>query len=242
MRRSSQTSLKLIAEFHLSSKAKDNTDNLALQKIAPLIHEICEERVILDSDLAAIYGVSTTRLNEQVKRNADRFPEDFAFRLNQKEMANLMSQFAISSSQHGGKRKPALVFTEHGAIMAANVLSSTQAVQMSVFVVRAFVKLREVLATHKELAGKLTELERKVGTHDKAIVSIIAAIRGLTEPAKPESRTIGFRSKREAESETRVANDRLSLEARSRNPTPGSRAGQPGWGGAVREGAQKEMN
>ncbi len=196
----------------MSSKAKDNTDNLALQKIAPLIHEIRGERVILDSDLAAIYGVSTTRLNEQVKRNADRFPDDFAFRLNQKEMANLMSQFAISSSQHGGKRKPALVFTEHGAIMAANVLNSTQAVQMSVFVVRAFVKLREVLATHKELAGKLTELERKVGTHDKAIVSIIAAIRGLTEPAKPESRTIGFRSKREA-------------ETRPRGPQPGRPAG-----------------
>jgi len=121
----------------LSSKAKDNTDNLALQRIAPLIHEIRGERVILDSDLAAIYGVSTTRLNEQVKRNADRFPDDFAFRLNQKEMANLMSQFAISSSQHGGKRKPALVFTEHGAIMAANVLNSTQAVQMSLFVIHA---------------------------------------------------------------------------------------------------------
>jgi len=122
---------------------------LALQKIAPLIHEIRGERVILDSDLARIYGVSTTRLNEQVKRNRQRFPEDFAFRLNKEELANLMSQFAISSPQPGGRRRPPLVFTEHGAIMAANVLNSKEAARMSVFVVRAFVKLRAVLATHK---------------------------------------------------------------------------------------------
>lgn len=166
--------------------------NVALQKIAPLIYEIRGERVILDSDLAKIYGVSTTRLNEQVKRNVDRFPEDFAFRLKREEMASLMSQIAISSSYHGGRRKAALVFTEHGAIMVANVLNSKQAVRMSVFVVRAFVKLREVVATHKELAEKLTELERKVGTHDKAIVSIIAAIRGLTEPTRRKARAIGF--------------------------------------------------
>jgi hypothetical protein len=92
-------------------------------------------------------------------------------------------------------------FTEHGAIMAANVLNSKQAVQMSVFVVRTFVKLREMLATHKELADKFTELERKVGTHDKAILSIIAAIRGLTEQPKQKPRAIGFRPKREAESD-----------------------------------------
>ena len=117
------TRSRLSAELHLSSNPKDRSaDNLALQKIAPLIHQIRGERVILDSDLARIYGVSTTRLNEQVKRNAERFPEDFAFRLNKEELANLMSQFAISSPQPGGRRKPPLVFTEHGAIMAANVL------------------------------------------------------------------------------------------------------------------------
>ena len=99
----------------MSPNVKDESaDNLALQKIAPLIHQIRGERVILDSDLARIYGVSTTRLNEQVKRNGERFPEDFAFRLNKDELANLMSQFAISSPQHGGRRKPPLVFTEHG--------------------------------------------------------------------------------------------------------------------------------
>jgi len=98
-----------------------------------------------------------------------------------------MSQFAISSPQHGGRRRPPLVFTEHGAIMAANVLNSKEAARMSVFVVRAFVQLGAILATHKELANKLSELEHKVGTHDQAIVSIIATIRQLTEPAKPKA-------------------------------------------------------
>ena len=118
--------------------------NIALQKIARLIHEIRGERVILDADLAAIYGVTTKRLNEQVKRNADRFPDDFAFQVTKEETANLTSQNTTSRS-HGGRRYPPYAFTEHGAIMAANVLNSKQAVQMSVFVVRAFVKLREVL-------------------------------------------------------------------------------------------------
>ena len=182
----------------MSSKAKDSTDNLALQKIAPLIHEIRGERVILDSDLAAIYRVPVKALNQAIKRNAERFPEDFVFQLTNAEFTRLRSQI-VTSKERGGRRYRPYVFTEHGAIMAANVLNSEEAVQMSVFVVRAFVKLREVLATHKEFAGKLTELERKVGTHDKAIVSIIEAIRGLTEPAKLEPRTIGFRSKRETQ-------------------------------------------
>jgi len=151
---------------------------------------------MLDSNLAAIYGVPVKALNQAIKRNAERFPEDFVFQLTTAEFTRLRSQI-VTSKVRGGRRYLPYAFTEHGTIMAANVLNSTQAVQMSVFVVRAFVKLRELLATHKELAVKLTELERKVGTHDKAIVSIIAAIRGLTEPAKPEPRTIGFRSKRQ---------------------------------------------
>lgn len=181
---------------------------MALQKIAPLIHEIRGERVILDADLARIYGVPVKALNQAVKRNTERFPHDFAFRLTRSEFDDLRSQlvtsnygalnrsqFVTGSQKHRDPRYPPYAFTEHGAIMAANMLNSKQAVQMSVFVVRAFVKLREVLATHKELADKLTELERKVGTHDKAIVSIIAAIRGLTEKPKAKPRAIGFRSK-----------------------------------------------
>ena len=205
------------------------SENVALQKIAPLIHEIRGERIILDADLARIYGVTTKRLNEQVKRNADRFPNDFAFQLSKQETANLMSQNATSSSASLTNRSQFATgpnvsarsrsqfatlkrgqnikylphaFTEHGAIMAANVLSSKQAVQMSVFVVRAFVKLREVFGTHKELAEKLIELERKLGTHDKAIVSIIAAIRGLTEPTKQKARAIGFRARRETQTDS----------------------------------------
>ena len=203
------------------------SENVALQKIAPLIHEIRGERVILDSDLAAIYGVSVKALNQAIKRNAERFPEDFVFRLTRSEFEDsLRSQFVTSYSRsqiatlkspseydslrsqiviskgRGGRRYSPYAFTEHGAIMAANVLNSKQAVQMSVFVVRAFVKLREVLATHKQLADKLTELECKVGTHDKAIVSIIAAIRGLTEPTRRKARAIGFRARRESLTDT----------------------------------------
>jgi hypothetical protein len=202
------------------------SQNLAIQKIAPLIHEIRRERVILDADLARIYGVSVKALNQAIKRNAERFPEDFVFRLTRSEFEDsLRSQFVTSYSKsqnatlksptgsnlrsqivtskgRGGRRYLPHAFTEHGAIMAANVLNSKQAVQMSVFVVRAFVKLRELLATNKQLADKLNELEGKVGTHDKAIVSIIAAIRGLTEPAKRNAPVIGFRSKRDPQTDT----------------------------------------
>jgi len=212
--------------------------NLALQKIAPLIHEIRGERIILDADLARIYGVTTKRLNEQVKRNADRFPDDFAFELSKEEWGTLRSQsvtsksnrsqiatsssasltnrsqFATGPQKHRDPRYPPHAFTEHGAIMAANVLNSKQAVQMSVFVVRAFVKLREVIGTHKELADKLIELERKLGTHDKAIVPIIAAIRGLTEPTKRKVRAIGFRARRESLTDTNQSN---LFDARARS-------------------------
>jgi len=148
----------------LSPKAALN--NLALQKIAPLIQEIRGERVILDSDLARIYGVAIKALNQAVKRNAERFPEDFAFRLTQDEFSSLRSQIVTLKRGQHRKYLPR-AFTEHGAIMAANVLNSKQAVKMSVFVVRAFVKLRELLTTNKELADNVRELERKVGIHGR---------------------------------------------------------------------------
>src|SRR3954447_12397387 len=113
------------------------------------------QKVILDTDLAALYGVSVKRLNQQVRRNVDRFPDDFFFQLSEDEHMNLRLQIATSSSSYGGRRYAPLAFTEHGAIMAATVLNSQRAVEMSVFVVRAFVKLREVLSTHRELAFKL---------------------------------------------------------------------------------------
>jgi len=117
-------------------------------------------RVILDRDLAAIYGLTTGRLNEQVRRNRERFPEDFMFQLTASELENLRSQFAISS--WGGRRYRPFAFTEHGAIQAANVLNSRRAIAMGVYVVRAFVQLREIFASNKDLAGKLVALERSL--------------------------------------------------------------------------------
>jgi hypothetical protein len=162
-------------------------------RVESLILTVRGAKVLLDSDLAKIYGVSTARLNEQVRRNIDRFPGDFAFQLTREEFKNLISQIATSSSGHGGRRKLPHVFTEHGAIMAANVLRSKQAVQMSVFVVRAFVRLRAIAAAHQELAAKLKELEQKVGEHDNDIQAIIKALRHLMQPPEKPKRQIGFR-------------------------------------------------
>lgn len=149
------------------------------------------QRVMLDSDLAAIYGVQLKRLNEQVRRNAKRFPEDFAFRLTAEEFTNLKSQFATSSS-HGGKRKLPWVFTEHGAIMLASVLNSDIAIEASVRVVRAFVRLREMISANSELARKFAELEHRLDAHDEQIAHLFAAIRQLLAPPPEKKREIGF--------------------------------------------------
>lgn len=166
-------------------------DTLAALGIESKILLIRGQRVMLDADLAELYGVETRRLNEQVRRNRERFPEDFMFQLSKEEFDILMSQFATSN--WGGRRKLPYAFTEHGAIMAASVLNSPRAVEMSLHVVRAFVHLRELISGHKELAQKLAQLERKVGAHDKAIAEIINAIRELTAPQQPaRKRPIGF--------------------------------------------------
>lgn len=151
------------------------------------------QKVLLDSALASLYGVGTKRLNEQVKRNLARFPKDFLFRLAPDEIETLnRSHFATGSQKHRDPRFPPHAFTEHGAIMAATVLNSRRAVEMSVYVVRAFVRLREVIAANRELAHKLAQLERKLETHDEAILEILAAIRELMSPPQPERRGIGF--------------------------------------------------
>jgi hypothetical protein len=141
--------------------------------------------------------VTTKRLNEQVKRNAERFPQDFMFRLTRAETEILnRSQFATGSQKHRDPRFPPFAFTEHGAIMAATILNSSRAVEMSVFVVRAFVQLRELLASNKELAHRLDQLEarieKKLATHDDAIAAILSAIRELMNPPVPKRRPIGF--------------------------------------------------
>jgi hypothetical protein len=150
-------------------------------------------KIILDEDLAELYGVPVKRLNEQVKRNQDRFPSDFIFQLTAKEQKILRSQFATSNKTHGGRRYRPHAFTEHGAIMAATVLNSKRAIQMSVFVVRAFVRLREMLATNRQLATKLGELERHVDSHDTTIHNLIEAIKQLMAPQPRLRRKIGFR-------------------------------------------------
>src|SRR5271163_2171808 len=150
------------------------------------------QRVILDADIAELYGVPVKRLNEQVKRNQERFPADFMFQLTEKEQASLRSQIATSNKSRGGRRYPPYAFTEHGAIMAATVLNSDQAVRMSVFVVRAFVRLREMLATNRRLAGKIDELENRLDTHDSVIVELIEAIKDLMTPQETPRVRIGF--------------------------------------------------
>jgi len=151
------------------------------------------QRVLLDAELAGLYGVTTKRLNEQVKRNAARFPEDFMFRLTRAETEALnRSQIATGSQKHRDPRFPPYGFTEHGAIMAATILNSPRAVEMSLYVVRAFVRLRELLASNTALARKLNELEGKLKNHDEAIAAILSAIRELMNPPAPKRRGIGF--------------------------------------------------
>lgn len=168
---------------------------LLLETVTRRIYAIRGQRVMLDADLAELYGVPTKRLNEQVRRNLDRFPADFLFQLDEEEFAALRSQIATSNSGRGGRRYLPHAFTEHGAIMAATVLNSPKAIEMSIFVVRAFVQLREMLSTHKELAEQLDALERKVSSHDQAIAGLINAIRELMQAPAPQSRPIGFTAK-----------------------------------------------
>jgi hypothetical protein len=148
--------------------------------------------VILDSALAEIYGVPVKRLNQQVNRNRSRFPADFMFQLKPRKFAILRLQFATSRRGHGGRRTLPYAFTEHGAIMAATVLNSDRAVEMSVFVVRAFVRVRATLAANKELAGKIEELEKHLATHDGSIQEIVRLIKRLMEPPPARRSKIGF--------------------------------------------------
>ena len=167
---------------------------ILIDRIATHIVPLRGQRVILDCDLAALYDVTTSAFNRAVKRNIDRFPDDFMFQLTDDEQADLAGSFAHLHKLKFS-RTPPYAFNEHGAIMAASVLSSPRAVEVSVLVVRAFVKLREMLFTHKELAKKFTELESRLANHDVAIQQLLNAIRQLMdEPPAPSKPRIGFRS------------------------------------------------
>lgn len=182
-----------------------------MKNTLPPIHVIRGQRVMLDSDLARLYGVPTSRLNEASKRNAERFPVDFRLQLTAEEHANLISQFAISSldehegrpearnssqsamsSGYGGLRKLPWAFTEHGALMAATVLRSPRAVQMSLFVVRAFVQMREELQAHATVFKRLAEIDKKLVTHDVILRDVYEKLRPLLNPPPVPRKELGF--------------------------------------------------
>jgi hypothetical protein len=168
-------------------------NDLELAKIERRIYSIRGVRVILDTDLAVLYGVSTKRLNEQFRRNRKRFPDDFAFQLTPEETAALRSQIATSSS-HGGRRYRPWAFTEHGALQAANILNSANAVHMSVFVIRAFVKMREQLVTNAAILKRLAEIDKSLLVHDSALRDIYQKLLPLLSPAPvPPKPRIGFK-------------------------------------------------
>ena len=179
-----------------------DTDLVSIDRIAQSILVLRERRVLLDSALAAMYGVTTKRFNEQVKRNLARFPADFAFQLSDDEAESLRSQFATLKKGRRGEHRKYLpyAFTEHGAIMAAMVLNSERAVGMSVYVVRAFVQLRSVLASDADLGRRVTKLERGHESHNDVIVGMMKAIHQLQNV--PETRAIGFFELEERESKS----------------------------------------
>ncbi len=184
--------------------AQDSRAIAAVEPIDGRILVVRRQRVILDGDLAGLYGVSTRRLNEQLRRNLDRFPADFAFRLSAEEFADLKSHFATSTSGWGGRRKLPYAFTEHGVVMAANILNSAVAVRASIQVVRAFVRLRQSLSAHQDLARKLEELERKYASHDAEIKGIFQLVKKLMEPSPPpHRRRIGFIAESQSGSPTK---------------------------------------
>lgn len=168
---------------------KVQTPEVVTQRAERRILFVRGAKVMLDSDLAELYGVPTRRLNEQVRRNRERFPEDFMFQLTRSEEDALRSQSAISKARRGGRRYPHLVFTEQGVAMLSSVLRSSRAVGVNIAIMRAFVRLREMAASHSELALKLNEMEARYDAQFKVVFEAIRAL--LETPARP-SRTIGF--------------------------------------------------
>jgi hypothetical protein len=170
---------------------KSLSPSLAVKLIERRIYLIRAQKVMLDSDVAELYDVPAFRLNEAVKRKAKRFPEDFMFQLTKAEIG-LTSQIAMSKNGRGGRRTAPYAFTEQGVAMLSSVLNSDRAVLVNVAIMRAFVKVREIMATHKDLAHKIEALERKYSDHDDEIQVIFKAIKNLLEPPLAPKRRIGF--------------------------------------------------
>ena len=164
---------------------------IPVQQVAQAIRFVRGERILLDFDLAQLYGVTTGNLNKAVRRNRERFPTDFMFQLTAEETKSLIFQFGISKGR-GGRRHFPHAFTEQGVAMLSSVLNSKRAVKVNIAIMRAFVKLRQILTTSRDLARKFSELERRVGKHDAEITAIIEAIRQLMAPPEKPRREIGF--------------------------------------------------
>lgn len=175
--------------------AKSKNKRLTARQIDQLIHRIRDHKVMLDSDIAQLYGVTTSRLNEQRSRNKDRFPEDFAFQLTAIEYRNLMSQIAISSSEHGGRRKRPWVFTEQGVAMLSSVLRAPNAIRVNIEIMRAFVRIRRLLSTPGALVEQLQQLAKTVELHDRDIRTISQVLEQMITAPTPDERRIGFSSK-----------------------------------------------
>jgi phage regulator Rha-like protein len=182
-----------------------NESHVPAEYVDRAILEVRGTKVILDADLAELFGVATKVLNQAVRRNAKRFPAEFMFQLTSPEFTDLRSQSVTSS--WGGRRYPPFAFTEHGAIMAANVLSSERAIEMSVFIVRAFVRLRSIFASHIGPTVRLDELEAKIGEHDEAIRSIVATLHRLMTPPASDRHPIGFTPENEPPEMQRAPRD-----------------------------------
>jgi ORF6N domain len=170
---------------------------IPIQQIAQIIRVIRGEKVLLDFDLAPLYGVTTGNLNKAMRRNRERFPSDFMFQLTAAEAQSLIFQFGIAKGR-GGRRHRPYAFTEQGVAMLSSVLNSSRAVKVNIAIMRAFVKLRQTLETNRELAQKFDELERRVGKHDEKIDAILEAIRQLMAPPEKPKREIGFHVREQA--------------------------------------------
>ena len=179
-------------DIQLSTMTNNSLPTVPVERIEKSIYVIRGEKVMLDSDLAHIYGVSTANFNKAVKRNVDRFPADFMFRLNEEEFKSLIFQTGTSNKGRGGRRYLPYAFTEHGALMAANILNSPRAVAASLQVVRAFIKLRTMIISNAELSKKVDALEKK---YDRQFKVVFDAIRQLMIPPEPKRKSIGFRTK-----------------------------------------------
>lgn len=175
------------------AKKRAKSKEITPAEIEGAIHVIRGQRVMLDSDLAELYGVTTKSLNQSVKRNAERFPDDFAYQLTGQEFMNLKSQIVTSSDAHGGRRKRPWVFTEQGVAMLSSVLRSKTAARVNIEIMRTFVRLRRLMATPGELVEQLTKLAETVQWHDDQIIAIRQVLQQMMEePKRPEGR-IGFR-------------------------------------------------